>query len=237
MKPNTRACRLIVALDDGDLAAARRMVERLRPTVQWFKVGSILYTAAGADAVRMVKEAGGEVFLDLKWHDIPATVAKTVAAATQLGVGMATLHALGGKHMMAAAHEAAASGSGAPKLLAVTVLTSLDRSMLNGLGIMRSVRREVIHLAKFALESGVDGVVASPREAKDLREIYGDRLTLVVPGIRPEGSDPDDQARYATPAEAARAGADFIVVGRPITGAPDPLAAAQGILRSVTGDK
>ncbi len=235
MKPNARSCQLIVALDDGDLAAARRMVERLRLAVRWFKVGSILYTAAGVDAVRMVKEAGGEVFLDLKWHDIPATVAKTVAAATRLGVGMATLHAFGGKAMMAAAYEAAAatSGSGALKLLAVTVLTSLDRPMLNGLGIMRSVRREVIHLAKFALESGIDGVVASPREAKDLREIYGDRLTLVVPGIRPEGSDPGDQARHATPAEAARAGADFIVVGRPITGAPDPLAAAESILQSV----
>lgn len=235
MTLSRRACELIVALDEPDLAAARRLVERLRPSVRWFKVGSILYTAAGPEAVRVVKEAGGEVFLDLKWHDIPATVGKAVVAAARLGVGMATLHALGGKAMLEAA--AAARGSGALRLVAVTVLTSLDRPMLNSLGIMRSVRREVIHLAQMALEAGLDGVVASPREAKDLREIYGDRLTLVVPGIRPAGSEPGDQARHATPEEAARAGADFIVVGRPIIGAPDPLAAAQAIAQAIAKGK
>jgi orotidine-5'-phosphate decarboxylase len=224
--------RLIVALDPPDLGAAEALVERLAGVVLHFKVGSVLFTAAGPAAVEMVQRRGGRVFLDLKYHDIPATVAGAVHAAARLGVGLLTVHASGGVAMLRAAAEAARAARGArPQIVAVTVLTSVDRAALHReLGVPVAVEGHAVHLAALAREAGCDGVVASPREAARLRAILGPAALIVTPGIRPTGSGADDQARTAAPAMAVRAGADYLVVGRPITGASDPAAAATAIL-------
>ena len=192
----------------------------------------MLFTAAGPAAVEMVRKRGGRVFLDLKYHDIPATVAGAVEAAVRLGVGLLTVHASGGAAMLRAAAEAArAAGRDRPQIVAVTVLTSLDRAALHReLGVPIAVEGHAVQLAVLAREAGCDGVVASPREAARLRAILGPAALIVTPGIRPAGGSADDQARIATPAIAVRAGADYLVVGRPITGAADPAAAAAAIL-------
>jgi orotidine-5'-phosphate decarboxylase len=180
----------------------------------------------------MVRTRGGRVFLDLKYHDIPATVAGADEAAARLGVGLLTVHASGGAAMLRAATAAArAAGQDRPRIVAVTVLTSLDRAALHReLGVPVSVEGHAVHLADLARAAGCDGVVASPREAGRLRAALGAAAVIVTPGIRPAGGAADDQARVATPAAAVRAGADYLVVGRPITGAPDPAAAAAAIL-------
>jgi orotidine-5'-phosphate decarboxylase len=228
--------RLIVALDMPELAAAEALVKRLGGVVGHFKVGSALFTAAGPAAVEMVRRHGGRVFLDLKYHDIPATVAGAVHAAARLGVGLLTVHASGGLAMLRAAAEAArAAGGDRPRILAVTVLTSLDRAALQReLGVPVAVEGHAVRLADLARAAGCDGVVASPREAARLRALLGPAALIVTPGIRPSGQGTDDQARTAAPGSAVRAGADYLVVGRPVTGAPDPVAAAAAILAELS---
>ena len=227
--------RLIVALDMPALPEAEALVERLAGVVSHFKVGSPLFTAAGPAAVEMVHRRGGRVFLDLKYHDIPVAVAGAVRSAARLGVGLLTVHASGGTAMLrAAAEAAAAAGRDRPRILAVTVLTSLDRATLQReLGVPVAVEGHAVHLAGLARGVGCDGVVASPHEAGRLRAILGRDALIVTPGIRPAGGGGDDQVRTATPAAACRAGADYLVVGRPVTGAPDPAAAAAAILAEI----
>ena len=227
--------RLIVALDTPALSAAEALVDRLAGVITHFKVGSVLFTAAGPAAVEMVRRRGGRVFLDLKYHDIPATVGAAVEAAARLGVGLLTVHASGGAAMLRAAVKAArAAGEIRPRILAVTVLTSLDRAILHGeLGVPIAVEGHAAHLALLARDAGCDGVVASPREAARLRAILGSGALIVTPGIRPAGGRADDQVRTAAPAAAIRAGADYLVVGRPITEAADPAAAASAILAEI----
>jgi orotidine-5'-phosphate decarboxylase len=227
--------RLIVALDTASLPEAEGLVERLADGVGMFKVGAQLFTAAGPAAVEMVRKRGARVFLDLKYHDIPATVSGAVREAARLGVALLTVHASGGTKMLHAAAEAAgAAGRDRPRILAVTVLTSLDRATLQReLGVPIAVEGHAVQLAGLAREAGCDGVVASPREAARLRGLLGHGALIVTPGIRPAGGAVDDQARTATPAVAVRAGADYLVVGRPITGAPDPAAAAAAIVAEI----
>jgi orotidine-5'-phosphate decarboxylase len=234
--PRAARDRLIVALDTQDLGAARALVDRLGGVASHFKVGSALFTAAGPAAVEMVRQRGGRVFLDLKYHDIPATVAGAVEAAARLGIGLLTVHASGGVAMLRAAATAArAAGADRPRIVAVTVLTSLDRATLQReLGVPNAVEGHTVHLAALARAAGCDGVVASPREAARLRATLGRDAVIVTPGIRPAGGGADDQARTATPGAAAQAGADYLVVGRPITGAADPAAAAAGILAELS---
>ena len=225
--------RLIVALDVPDAAAARAMVDRLAGEVGMFKVGSQVFTAAGPDFVREVIARGEKVFLDLKFHDIPNTVAGAVSSAGQLGVSLVDVHALGGKEMLEAAVGALpAMGI---RLLAITILTSHKEETLGTIGIGGSVADSVRRLAALAKDAGADGVVASPQEVALVREACGRDFLIVTPGIRPAGSSRGDQSRTATPAAAVAAGADYIVVGRPILEAHDPAAAADAIVRELTG--
>lgn len=222
---------LIVALDVGELAAAASLVAQLYPTVRFFKVGVQLFTAEGPRAVEMVRQRGGQVFLDLKLHDIPNTVAGAVREAARIGVAMCTLHASGGRSMLQAAAAAVTPGRSAMRLLAVTVLTSLDsRGLEEATGSGLDLPQQVVRLASFARESGLDGVVASPHEITLLRAALGPSMLIVTPGIRPAWASADDQRRFMTPGEAAAAGADYLVIGRPITEASDPVAAARRIL-------
>jgi len=229
--------RLLVALDVEGLADADRLLDRLAGLVGACKIGAQLFTAAGPAAVEHARKRGFRVFLDLKFHDIPNTVAGAVRAATRLGVRMLTVHASGGVTMMrAAAAAAAAEGPGVPRplCLGVTVLTSLDRAELQrDLGLARSVEAHVLHLAERARAAGLDGCVASPREVRPLRNLLPPSWIIVTPGVRPAGGATDDQARTATPAAAIAAGADYVVVGRSITGAADPAAAARAILAEI----
>ena len=225
--------RLIVALDVADASAARAMVDRLAGHVGMFKIGSQIFTAAGPDFVREVIARGEKVFLDLKFHDIPNTVAGAVSSAGQLGVSLVDVHALGGKEMLEAAVGALpAMGI---RLLAITILTSHDEKTLGSIGVSGSVADSVRRLAVLAKDAGADGVVASPQEVALVREACGKDFLVVTPGIRPAGSSRGDQARTATPAAAVAAGADYIVVGRPILEAHDPAAAADAIVRELTG--
>jgi orotidine-5'-phosphate decarboxylase len=224
--------RVIVALDVPDAASARAMVQRLSGRVGMFKVGSQLFTAAGPDFVHELTAKGEKVFLDLKYHDIPNTVAAAVGAASQLGVSLLTVHALGGREMLQAA--AGALPAMGTRLLAITVLTSHDEASLGALGVQGSVADTVKRLALLASEAGADGVVASPHEVPLIRETCGKDLVIVTPGIRPRGAARGDQARAATPDAALRAGADYIVVGRPILEAADPVAAAESIVAEVS---
>jgi orotidine-5'-phosphate decarboxylase len=229
--------RLIVALDVPGLAEAEALLDRLGGLVSTFKVGGQLFTAAGPAAVELVRKRGAGVFLDLKYHEIPAIAGASVREAARLGVSLLTVHAAGGTAMLRAAAAAAAeAGRDRPRVLGVTVLTSLDRKMLQReLGVPMAVEGYVVHLAALARAAGCDGIVASPRELRPLRATMGPDVLLVTPGVRPAGSDAGDQARIATPAAAIRAGADCVVVGRPITGAADPAAAAEAILRDISG--
>ena len=225
--------RLIVALDVPDAATARAMVDRLAGRVGMFKIGSQIFTAAGPDFVREVIARGEKVFLDLKFHDIPNTVAGAVSSAGQLGVSLVDVHAIGGKEMLEAAVGALpAMGI---RLLAITILTSHDEKTLGSIGVSGSVADSVRRLAVLAKGAGADGVVASPQEVALVREACGKDFLIVTPGIRATGAARGDQARTATPAAAVAAGADYIVVGRPILEAHDPAAAADAIVRELTG--
>jgi len=222
--------RLIVALDVSSAAAAREIVAAVGDSASAYKVGMQLYTAEGPGVVRDLVAAGRRVFLDLKYHDIPTTVASAVREAAQLGVNMLTVHAEGGSKMLRAAADAARAINPDLIVLGVTVLTSLDDADLAKLGLRGGVLEQVQRLAALALSNGCKGVVASARESAALRTEFGHDFVIVTPGVRPAGSGPDDQSRVVTPAEAIAAGATHIVVGRPITGALDPGAEARAIL-------
>jgi orotidine-5'-phosphate decarboxylase len=224
--------RLIVALDVSSAAEARRIVATVGDSALTYKVGLQLYTAEGPSVVRDLVASGRRVFLDLKYHDIPNTVGAAVREATQLGVSMLTVHASGAAKMLRAAVEA---GKSAPEMmvLAVTVLTSMDDQELAAIGVSDSMADEVLRLAKLAISQGCHGIVASPREASRLRAELGGQFAIVTPGVRPAGGKMEDQVRVATPAEAIAAGASHIVVGRPITAAADPAAAAMAILEQI----
>jgi orotidine-5'-phosphate decarboxylase len=226
--------KLIVALDLPSADAAVRLAEQLHDRVGMFKVGSELFTAEGPVLARYLVSAREKVFLDLKWHDIPNTVRAAAREAAQLGVRMIDVHASGGRKMMEAAMEGAREGSSPgkehPLVLAVTVLTSLAGADLDEVGIGGSPEEAVVRLARLAQQAGLDGVVASPREIAAVRRACGARFLIVTPGIRPAAAAANDQTRIATPAAAIQAGADFLVVGRPITAAPDPLAAAETVV-------
>ena len=234
----TPSDRLYVALDVERLDAADALLERLSGVVGGCKIGSQLFTAAGPAAVERARKRGYRVFLDLKYHDIPNTVAGAVREATRLGVFMLNVHASGGLATLRAAAEAATAAAAEfalprPLVLGVTVLTSLDRRALEvEVGVHGTVEAHVLHLAGHARDAGLDGCVASPKEISPLRLALGRRWVIVTPGIRPAERN-DDQARTATPEAAARAGADYLVVGRPITAAPDPVAAAQAIVAEI----
>jgi len=225
--------RLIVALDVPDAASATELVKQLDGTCQWFKVGLELFVAAGPAVIEPLVARGHSVFLDLKLFDIPNTVAGAVRSATGLGVKMMTLHAAGGPAMLAAAKNALEGVANPPELLAVTVLTSMDQAQVNAIGLDRSPAEQVAVLARMGLEAGIRGFVCSPKEVAALRTLTGPEGVLVVPGIRPAGAAIGDQKRIATPADALRQGASFLVVGRPITQAPDPAEAAAAILKEM----
>jgi len=230
--------RLIFALDVDEFSAAEAWVTRLRDKVGVFKVGKQLFTRCGPDVVRMIRERGGEVFLDLKYHDIPNTVAKAAVEACRLGVKMFNVHALGGFEMMrktATEVDAycAAAGIDRPLMLAVTILTSSTEETLRGVGIDRPVTELVPRLAKLAKDAGFDGVVASPQEVELIRAACGTDFAIVTPGVRPTFAALDDQKRVTTPGEAIAAGASYLVIGRPISAASDPLQAAGMILEEI----
>ena len=234
MKTTAAQNKIIVALDVETMAEALRLVEILHADVGAFKIGKQLFTAAGPDAVRRIHERGGKIFLDLKFHDIPTTVAKASVEAARLGVFMFNMHALGGTAMMRESVQAVRQISGPqPLMIAVTVLTSLGEGDLQPLGITLPVGELVVRLARLARDAGMNGVVASPREIGLIKKACGPEFLVVTPGIRPASSDANDQKRAMTPGEAVQAGADFIVVGRPITHAPDPLAAAEKIAEEI----
>jgi orotidine-5'-phosphate decarboxylase len=212
------------------LGLASLLARRLRGAAGMFKIGSQLFTAEGPKAVERIARLGFGVFLDLKFHDIPNTVAGSVAAAAELaGVRLLTLHTLGGADMMRAAAEAVARRKKRPALLGVTILTSHDVATLRSVGISGTPGSRALALAKLAKRSGLDGVVASAHEARAIRRACGPKFLIVVPGVRPASASLNDQSRVATPAEAIRAGADYLVVGRPITAAADPRHAALAI--------
>jgi orotidine-5'-phosphate decarboxylase len=225
--------RLIVALDVSSAAAAQKIVAALGDSALTYKVGMRLYTAEGPQVVRDLIASGRRVFLDLKYHDIPNTVGHAVREAAQLGVSMLTVHAAGGGKMLQAAVDAARIREGL-MVLAVTVLTSMDEHDLENVGVRGRVVDSVIRLATIALANGCHGVVASAREASTLRAELGDQFVIVTPGVRPAGSGYGDQVRVVTPAEAVASGASYIVVGRPITEAPDPAAEARAILGQIS---
>jgi orotidine-5'-phosphate decarboxylase len=232
--------RLIVALDVHNRDKARALVSALRPRVNFFKVGLELYTACGPDLIREILGGGGGVFLDLKFHDIPNTVARAAVEAARLGVGMLTVHLSGGSLMARRTVDEVEAHCQIyrlprPKIIGVTVLTSLGREELARLGVERSVEDQVLALAAIAREVGLDGIVASAHEVRRVREAHGQELMIVTPGIRPMGSEPEDQVRVLTPRQAIEAGADYIVVGRPIVKARDPLEAAENILLEMDG--
>lgn len=235
MRPKDR---LIVALDVDTESGALGLVKILKNDVKFFKIGFELFSSCGPRIVEAIKKEGCEIFLDLKFHDIPNTVSKAAVSITRFGVYMFNVHALGGYEMMnrtaeTVREEAKRLGIERPKILAVTVLTSMDEAGLNKVGISGNVREEVLRLAMLAKGAGMDGVVASPSEAAFIREGAGKGFLIVTPGVRPKGADLNDQKRISTPQEAIRSGADFIVVGRPVTGAKDPVTAAREILKEV----
>jgi orotidine-5'-phosphate decarboxylase len=225
--------RLIVALDVPDTASAMHLIAQLDQTCSWFKVGLELFIAAGPSILEPIIARGHNVFLDLKLHDIPNTVAGAVHSAAALGVRMLTLHAGGGPAMLSAARDAVAGHSNPPELLAVTVLTSMDAGQLHATGVGRLPSSQVELLAKMGLEAGIRGFVCSPQEVASLRQLTGPSGVLVIPGIRPAGSAIGDQKRIAGPAEALRSGASYLVIGRPITQAPQPAEAATEILKQM----
>ena len=228
--------RIIVALDTDTGVAALNLVRQLRGQVGLFKVGSQLFTAEGPEPVWDMIEMGEKVFLDLKFHDIPNTVTQSVSVAASMGVSMLTLHTMGGLSMLesAARHvRECVLPAKRPLLLGVTVLTSMNDNDLEEVGVSAKAEEQVVRLAGLALKAGLDGVVASPRELPPLRQQYGQLLKLIIPGVRPPGSSSHDQTRIATPAAAIRAGADYLVIGRPITASSDPLGSVHHIVEMI----
>jgi len=221
--------KIIVALDFADAASALMLVERLDPALCRLKVGKELFTAAGPEFVRALVTRGYDVFLDLKFHDIPNTVAAACRAAAGLGVWMLNVHASGGSRMMMAAREALSNPAGGPLLIAVTVLTSMSAEDLSEVGVTDAPADQVLRLARLAQQCKLDGVVCSAQEASMLRADLGANFRLVTPGIRPVGAEAGDQRRVMTPVQALSAGATDLVIGRPITAAADPLVALQQI--------
>ncbi len=224
---------VIVALDFARAAEAFSLADRLSPAECRLKVGKELFTAEGPGLVRALQSRGFDVFLDLKFHDIPSTVAAAIGAAADLGVWMANVHASGGSRMMRAAREQLEKGRYPTKLIAVTVLTSMERSDLAEVGCDREPLDQVMHLARLTAECGLHGVVCSAREAHLLRRAQGDGFILVTPGIRPENAEAGDQRRTLTPELARQAGVNYMVIGRPITQASDPTAALRAINASL----
>ena len=231
--PASARDRLIVALDYPTAEDALQLVASLGSTVQWYKVGLELYLASGRNMIRTLIDKGLSVFLDLKLHDIPNTVAGAVRSASRSGASLLTIHAAGGPAMVRAAADAAGALTVKPRILAVTVLTSMDQNQLAATGISDSTADQVQRLASMALQAGADGLVCSAHEAEGLRIQHGPEPLLVTPGIRPAGSSTSDQSRIATPAAAIQAGASYLVVGRPITQAAKPHEAAANILAEI----
>lgn len=232
--------RLIIALDYSTMGQVKKLVEQLGDTVTYYKVGMELFYSVGQQVVSYLRERDKEVFLDLKLHDIPNTVAKSAASLTRLGVSMFNCHASGGALMMKAAAEAVAeqaqiSGITKPKLIAVTVLTSVSSEDWGSLNYSVNIEHQVLHLAKMAQDSGLDGVVSSAREAQLIRSQLSEKFLIVTPGIRPAGSSINDQNRIASPIAALNSGASHLVVGRPVTAAHDPSAAVESILNEIGG--
>jgi orotidine-5'-phosphate decarboxylase len=225
------SCELILALDVPDRETADPLLRQVRGSLRWVKIGLQLFTAYGPDYVREVAGHGFDIFLDLKLHDIPHTVAKAVASLAPLPIGLLTVHASGGREMLRAARDAQRSANPGLRLLGVTVLTSLDAAALRDTGVADAPETQVARLARLAVAAGLDGLVCSPLEVAALRRELPAAVQLVTPGIRPAGeTGADDQKRVMTPAAAAAAGSNYIVVGRPILQARDPAAAARGIL-------
>ena len=227
----TAADKIIVALDVPSKAEALRLVEQLQGQVSFFKIGLQLYTAEGPEIVRAMLAKGAKVFLDLKLHDIPNTVARAVESANNLGLQLLTIHLSGGSEMIRAAIGAK---KGNTSILGVTVLTSSTDGTLREIGIDHQADDQVLRLTKLGVENGIDGVVASPHEIKELRKEFGDKIKIVVPGIRPSWAEAGDQKRTMTPREAIEAGADYLVIGRPITAAKDPREALERILEEIS---
>jgi len=221
--------KIIVALDYADADSALKLVNQLDPALCRLKVGKELFTAAGPQFVEKLTRSNFGVFLDLKFHDIPNTVAKACSAASNLGVWMLNVHASGGLEMMQAAKQAVDSSETKPLLIAVTVLTSMNQETLSQIGIHTDLPAHVLNLARLTQQAGLDGVVCSALEAKMLRSNLGSGFCLVTPGIRPANASKDDQSRIVTPADALSLGASYLVIGRPITQADDPLAALEAI--------
>jgi len=234
--------RLVLALDVGDFKKAEELVGGLIDYVGAFKIGNQLFTAEGPKVVDMVNKKGGKVFLDLKFHDIPNTVARAAEVATKLGVSIFNVHTSGGYEMMKAAAEATAKISQElairkPIILGVTLLTSINQEILEKeIGIIKRLEEQVVHLAKLAKASGLDGVVASSWEIKEIRKACGEDFVILTPGIRPAGQSSDDQKRVMAPQEAIKLGANFLVVGRPIRNAANPVEAAKQILKEMEGN-
>lgn len=227
--------KIIFALDVNSLVEVDRFTEQLAGKVGMFKIGKELFTSTGPEAVRTVLRRGGELFLDLKYHDIPNTVAKASVEAARLGARFVDMHALGGAEMMAAAAAAVSRefGDERPRLLAITILTSSSAETLQRVGIEYPVDRMVVRLAKLAQEAGMDGVVASPLEIGLIRAACGPDFLIVTPGVRPSFAAVDDQKRILSPGEAVRAGADYLVIGRPIAKTADPVAAVELIVDEI----
>lgn len=230
--------RLIVALDFDTEKGALDMVDALKGRVKLFKVGSELFTACGPSIIEKIKRRGVNVFLDLKFHDIPNTASRAVAAAARLGAFMMNVHASGGEEMMkrcaeSLKTEANKMGISPPKLIAVTVLTSLDKNGLKKIGVNVNIQTHVLSLARLAAKCGLDGVVSSPMEIEAIRKRLGEEFLIVTPGVRPEWAASGDQKRFATPAEAVKKGANLVVVGRPITGVENPRVACERILEEL----
>jgi orotidine-5'-phosphate decarboxylase len=226
--------RIIFALDVGDMDSARHWIRTLMGHVGWFKVGLELFTAVGPDVVKLVKDSGIKCFLDLKLHDIPNTVAGAVKSAVRTGADMMTIHLSGGRAMVTAAltaaqEESEALGAGRPKIAGVSVLTSLSAEDLKEIGIDKAPSEQVLHLARFAASCGADGMVCSAEDLAHIRPNVPRTLMLITPGIRPGWSQKGDQKRIATPSSALQAGADLLVIGRPISDAEDPVLAVQQI--------
>jgi orotidine-5'-phosphate decarboxylase len=223
--------KIIVALDVPTKTEALELVEKLRGQISFFKIGLQLYTGEGPEIVRSVSSTGSKVFLDLKLHDIPNTVARAVESVERLGVQMLTIHLSGGSEMIRAAIAARANNT---LLLGVTVLTSSTEETLREIGVQDKVDDQVLRLAKLGVDAGIDGIVTSPHEIKPIRREFGDKIKIIVPGIRPSGAEANDQKRTMTPRDALEAGADYLVVGRPITACRNPNEAVAQILEEMS---
>jgi len=239
---NNWAEKIAVALDVPDIISARKLMDQLDETARLFKVGSQLFTSVGPIIIKEIKGRGKNLFLDLKFHDIPNTVAKAAEAVTELGVDIFNVHISGGYEMMVTAVEAVESkasemGIIRPIVLGVTVLTSIDEPMFHNIfGTTRDLESQIIHMTELAKKAGLDGVVASPQEIKRLRKMYEDEVVILTPGVRTEKLLNDDQKRTMTPSQALSDGADYIVIGRPIYQAPDPAKAFKQILQQIEDD-